>query len=144
MKKRSLALVLACLLLAGCGPVRTEPLNQESAPADEPEVAYVPLDDRPDNEERVVYLADSLGYELLLPERDDYQTRLDGQPLNENGTQYGDRADLYEWVLAREEAGCDRYILSVDQLLSGGLVSSRAMTGENPVTLSDGRSCWRS
>ena len=139
MKKRSLALVLACLLLAGCGPVRTEPLNQESAPADEPEVAYVPLDDRPDNEERVVYLADSLGYELLLPERDDYQTRLDGQPLNENGTQYGDRADLYEWVLAREEAGCDRYILSVDQLLSGGLVSSRAMTGENPVTLSDGR-----
>ena len=139
MKKRSLALVLACLLLAGCGPVRTEPLNQESVPADEPEVAYVPLDDRPDNEERVVYLADSLGYELLLPERDDYQTRLDGQPLNENGTQYGDRADLYEWVLAREEAGCDRYILSVDQLLSGGLVSSRAMTGENPVTLSDGR-----
>ena len=139
MKKRSLALVLACLLLAGCGPVRTEPLNQESAPADEPGVAYVPLDDRPDNEERVVYLADSLGYELLLPERDDYQTRLDGQPLNENGTQYGDRADLYEWVLAREEAGCDRYILSVDQLLSGGLVSSRAMTGENPVTLSDGR-----
>ena len=139
MKKRSLALVLACLLLAGCGPVRTEPLNQESAPADEPEVAYVPLDDRPDNEERVVYLADSLGYELLLPERDDYQTRLDGQPLNENGTQYGDRVDLYEWVLAREEAGCDRYILSVDQLLSGGLVSSRAMTGENPVTLSDGR-----
>ena len=138
MKKRSLALVLACLLLAGCGPVRTEPLNQESVPADEPEVAYVPLDDRPDNEERVVYLADSLGYELLLPERDDYQTRLDGQPLNENGTQYGDRADLYEWVLAREEAGCDRYILSVDQLLSGGLVSSRAMTGENPVTLSTG------
>ena len=144
MKKRSLALVLACLLLAGCGPVRTEPLNQESAPADEPEVAYVPLDDRPDNEERVVYLADSLGYELLLPERDDYQTRLDGQPLNENGTQYGDRADLYEWVLAREEAGCDRYILSVDQLLSGGLVSSRAMTGENPVTLSDGRTLTES
>ena len=57
-------------------------------------IAYVPLDDRPDNEERVVYLADSLGYELLLPEQDDYQTRLDGQPLNENGTQYGDRADL--------------------------------------------------
>ena len=28
--------------------------------------------------------------------------------------------------------------LSLDQLLSGGLVSSRAMTGENPVTLSSG------
>ena len=125
--------------MAGTAPLRTEPADQEIAPADEPVIAYVPLDDRPDNEERVVYLADSLGYELLLPERDDYQTRLDGQPLNENGTQYGDRADLYEWVLAREAEGCDRYILSVDQLLSGGLVSSRSMAGENPVTLSDGR-----
>ena len=139
MNRRFLTAVLAVALLAGCGPVSTEPVDQESAPADEPVIAYVPLDDRPDNEERVVYLADSLGYELLLPERDDYQTRLDGQPLNENGTQYGDRADLYEWVLAREAEGCDRYILSVDQLLSGGLVSSRSMAGENPVTLSDGR-----
>ncbi|MCI6054487.1 DUF4127 family protein [Dysosmobacter sp.] len=139
MNRRFLTAVLAVALLAGCGPVSTEPVDQESAPADEPMIAYVPLDDRPDNEERVVYLADSLGYELLLPERDDYQTRLDGQPLNENGTQYGDRADLYAWVLAREAEGCDRYILSVDQLLSGGLVSSRSMTGENPVTLSDGR-----
>lgn len=139
MKRRLLAAGLACALLAGCGPVSTEPVDQESAPVDEPVIAYVPLDDRPDNEERVVYLADSLGYELRLPERDDYQTRLDGQPLNKNGTQYGDRADLYEWVLEQEAAGCDRYILSVDQLLSGGLVSSRAMTGENPVVLSDGR-----
>lgn len=139
MNRRFLTAVLAVALLAGCGPVSTEPVDQESAPADEPVIAYVPLDDRPDNEERVVYLADSLGYELLLPERDDYQTRLDGQPLNENGTQYGDRADLYAWVLAREAEGCDRYILSVDQLLSGGLVSSRSMDGKNPVTLSDGR-----
>lgn len=139
MNRRFLTAVLAVALLAGCVPVSTEPVDQESAPTDEPMIAYVPLDDRPDNEERVVYLADSLGYELLLPERDDYQTRLDGQPLNENGTQYGDRADLYAWVLAREAEGCDRYILSVDQLLSGGLVSSRSMAGENPVTLSDGR-----
>ena len=139
MNRRFLTVILAVTLLAGCGPVSTEPVDQESAPADEPVIAYVPLDDRPDNEERVVYLADSLGYELLLPERDDYQTRLDGQPLNENGTQYGDRAGLYAWVLDREAEGCDRYILSVDQLLSGGLVSSRSMAGENPVTLSDGR-----
>lgn len=144
MKRKILAAALACALLAGCGPVRTEPADSESAPADEPEIAYVPLDDRPDNEERVVYLADSLGYELLLPEKDDYRTRLDGQSRNENGTAYGDRADLYEWVLAREAAGCDRYILSVDQLLSGGLVSSRSLTGENPVTLSDGRTLTES
>ena len=138
MKRRILAAVLACALLSGCGAVRTEPVDQESAPADEPVIAYVPLDDRPDNVERVVYLADSLGYELLMPEADDYRTRLQDQPLNENGTQYGDRGDLYEWVLAQEAAGCDRYILSLDQLLSGGLVNSRSMWESEPVTLSDG------
>lgn len=138
MKQRFLAAMLACLLLSGCGAVRTEPVDQESAPTDEPVIAYVPLDDRPDNVERAVYLADSLGYELAMPEADDYRTRLQDQPLNENGTQYGDRADLYEWVLAQEAAGCDRYILSLDQLLSGGLVNSRSMWESEPVTLSDG------
>lgn len=138
MKRRILAAMLACALLSGCGAVRTEPVDQESAPADEPAIAYVPLDDRPDNVERVVYLADSLGYELLMPEADNYRTRLQDQPLNENGTQYGDRGDLYEWVLAQEAAGCDRYILSLDQLLSGGLVNSRSMWESEPVTLSDG------
>ena len=39
----------------------------------------------------------------------------------------------------RRRPGCDRYILSVDQLLSGGLVNSRAMAAEEPVVLSDGR-----
>lgn len=138
MKQRLLAAMLACLLLSGCGAVRTEPVDQESAPTDEPVIAYVPLDDRPDNVERAVYLVDSLGYELAMPEADDYRTRLQDQPLNENGTQYGDRADLYEWVLAQEAAGCDRYILSLDQLLSGGLVNSRSLWESEPVTLSDG------
>lgn len=54
------------------------------------------------------------------------------------GPSTGTRGALYEWVAKQEAAGCDRYILSLDQLLSGGLVSSRAMTGENPVTLSSG------
>ena len=138
MRRRMLAAALACALLAGCGPVRTEPVEQATSQTGAPVIAYVPLDDRPDNAERVVYLAESLGYELAMPERDLYRTRLDGQPLNENGTQYGDRGALYEWVAKQEAAGCDRYILSLDQLLSGGLVSSRAMTGENPVTLSTG------
>lgn len=88
--------------------------------------------------ERVIYLAESLGYTLLMPEADDYRTRLSGQPLNENGTQSGDRADLYEWVLAQEAAGCDRFILSMDQLLSGGLVNSRSMADHEVITLSDG------
>lgn len=136
MKKRIFAAVLACALLAGCGPVPLK--NGGGETVEHTTIAYVPLDDRPDNVERAVYLAESLGYQLAMPETDDYRTRLQDQPLNENGTQYGDRADLYEWVLAQEAAGCDRYILSLDQMLSGGLVNSRSMWEPEPVTLSDG------
>ena len=136
MKKQIFAAVLACALLAGCGPVPLK--NGGGETAEHTTIAYVPLDDRPDNVERAVYLAESLGYQLAMPETDDYRTRLQDQPLNENGTQYGDRADLYEWVLAQEAAGCDRYILSLDQMLSGGLVNSRSMWEPEPVTLSDG------
>ena len=141
MKKRIFAALLACLLLVGCGPVRTDPADAQiwdTPPDPEKVIAYVPLDDRPDNEERVIYLAESLGYTLAMPERDLYHTALDSQPLNANGTQSGDRAALYEWVLEQEAAGCNRYILFMDQMLSGGLVSSRHMAGENPVTLSSG------
>lgn len=129
--KRLWAALLALVLLAGCAPQRTEPLPYPEPAASEPgkTVAYVPLDDRPDNVERVVYLAESLGYALVMPDRDLYRTALDGQPLNENGTQHGDMGRLFQWVLEQEAAGCDRYILSLDQLLSGGLVSSRSMTG---------------
>ena len=134
MKRRTrlFAAALALVLLAGCGGYqRTEPLPYPEPAASEPgkTVAYVPLDDRPDNVERVVYLAESLGYALAMPDRDLYRTALDGQPLNENGTQRGDMGRLYQWVLDQEAAGCDRYILSLDQLHSGGLVSSRSMTG---------------
>lgn len=141
-KTRLLAAALACaLVLTGCGPRRTEPEPYpESASSESAKtVAYVPLDDRPDNVERVAYLAESLGYALAMPEADWYRTALDGQPLNENGTQYGDMGRLYQWVLEQEAAGCDRYILSLDQILFGGLVSSRAVTAEAcVVTLPDG------
>ena len=135
--RRMLAAVLACLLLAGCGAQRTEPLAEEPA-AEGAVIAYVPLDDRPDNVERVAYLAESLGYTLAMPEADLYSTKLDSQPANENGTQYGDMAALCEWVLEQEAAGCDRYILSMDQLLSGGLVNSRHTAETLTVTLSRG------
>ena len=137
MKKRILAAALACVLLAGCGHKRTEPKPAEPA-VDGNVIAYVPLDDRPDNVGRVVYLAESLGYVLEMPEADDYRTRLKDQPTNSNGTQYGDRADLFEWVLEQEEQGCDRYVLFMDQLLSGGLVNSRSMAEHEKIVLSDG------
>ncbi len=125
------AVLLALVLLTGCGYQRTEPLPYPEPAASEPgkTVAYVPLDDRPDNVERVVYLTESLGYALATPDRDLYRTALDGQPLNENGPQHGDMGRLYSWVLEQEAAGCDRYILSLDQLHSGGLVASRSASG---------------
>ena len=129
MKKRILAAALACLLLAGCGVRRTEPVAEEPA-AEGAEIAYVPLDDRPDNVERVVYLAESLGYQLVMPEETLYRTALDGQPKNFDSLQRGEPWSLLTWVLEQEAAGCDRYILSLDQLHSGGLVSSRSMTGD--------------
>lgn len=138
MKKRLTAALLSCLLLAGCGGQTPSVSAQPEPSVRSGSIAYVPLDDRPDNAERVKYLANSLGYGLLMPEEDWYQTKLDGQPLNANGTQYGDRAKLYEWVLQQEEKGCDRYILFLDQLHSGGLVNSRHVSGSRPVTLSDG------
>jgi len=137
---RFLAGIIALLLLTGCvQPVSTpeEPLPQGTS-VRSGDICYVPLDDRPDNRERVVYLAESLGYTLLLPEEDWFSTTLDNQPLNAHGTQYGHRAALYEWVLEQEAAGCDRYILFVDQLTSGGLVNSRHMSESLPVPLSDG------
>lgn len=128
MKKRLLGLIMAMLLtLTACGGPEVLP-DSEEPQSDGPVIAYVPLDDRPDNMERVEYLAASLGYQLAMPEPDLYRTRLDGQPKNENGTQCGDPWQLVQWVLAQEEAGCDRYILSLDQLHSGGLVNSRSET----------------
>lgn len=131
MKRKILAAVLFCALLCGCGPVRTDPPFYDYSPVDGPctgeygvPLAYVPLDDRPDNLERVFYLAESLGYRLEMPDGGLYKTWLDGQPAPA-GRQYGDPWALYQWLLQQEEAGCDRYILSLDQLLSGGLVNSR-------------------
>lgn len=44
-------------------------------------LAYIPLDDRPVNVDRVIYLAESGGFEVLMPDADLYSTKLDG-----NGT----------------------------------------------------------
>ena len=84
MKKRIFAAVLACALLSGCGPVVLEDGGQT---AERITVAYVPLDDRPDNLERAVYLAESLGYTLAMPETDDYRTNLSTKtaPSTETG-----------------------------------------------------------
>ncbi len=128
------ALLLAVLMLGGCGTVRTDPAANDVPAENSKKVAYVPLDDRPNNYECMEYMAQSLDYELLMPEPDAFSTRLNSA----EGSKSGDRAAVYEWLLEQEENGCDRYIIFLDQLLSGGLVSSRAMTSSEPVRLSDG------
>lgn len=105
MRRRMLAAALACTLLAGCGPVRTEPVEQETPRAGAPVIAYVPLDDRPDNAERVVYLAESLGYELAMPERDLYRTRLDGSPRMRTGPSTGTGEHCTSGWLSRRPPG---------------------------------------
>lgn len=134
MKKKILAALLCLSLLSGCGGAPVS-LPEAEQPDSSPVIAYVPLDDRPDNVGRVVYLAESLGYTLHMPEEWMYKTLLDGQLEDyyvEKGLeiqswtgQSGYPALLYDWVLEQEAAGCDRYILSMDQLLYGGLVASR-------------------
>ena len=126
------AALLALAMLAGCGYQRTEPLPYPEPAAPEPGklVAYVPLDDRPDNVERVEYLAESLGYALAMPEKVLYRTALDGQPKNFDSLQRGEPWSLFTWVLDQEAAGCDRYVISLDQMHSGGLVASRSLTGD--------------
>lgn len=132
------ACVLAVALLSGCGAssAGAEEAKKIKTP-DNGSIAYVPLDDRPVNTDRVVYLANSLGYQIAMPKKSLYHTCLDRQDANPGGLRYGDRAALLEWVEQQEQSGCHRYILSLDQLLSGGLVNSRSMTAQ-PVKLSDG------
>ena len=80
MKRKLLSGALALVMLAGCtAPVPdTQKLPDDGG--EETRVAYVPLDDRPVNTDRVEYLAGSLGYELVMPDAEAYRTRLDEQP----------------------------------------------------------------
>lgn len=89
----------------------------------QPVVAYIPLDDRPVNVERIEYLAASAGITLLMPESPLFATRLDGQPQNSGG-QIGDRKALLEWLKSVEHKA-EIFVISLDQMLSGGLVGSR-------------------
>lgn len=121
MRHRLLSLLLiASILLGFCLPVQAA--NGQSKQA----VVYIPLDDRPFNDQRVRMMAQSLGVDLIMPDTDLYATKLDGQKLNQNGTQYGNRESLLQW-LQRMDRSYDTFIISLDQLLSGGLMNSRCM-----------------
>ena len=89
-----------------------------------PRVAYIPLDNRPVNQERVIYLAQAIGVELLVPEEHLYRTALDNMEPNPDGSTSGNREALLEWLREADKT-CDAFIISLDQMLSGGLVGSR-------------------
>lgn len=98
-------------------------------------VLYIPIDDRPFNDERMRLMAQSLDVELLMPEKALYETTGDGQ--TEEGCSGGDRGALMDWLMQNQE-NADVLILSLDQLVSGGLMNSRAMTEMTKLTLGDG------
>lgn len=102
---------------------QTETKNESGK---EPVLAYVPLDNRTVNTDRVIYEAESAGFKVIMPDEDLYATRLDGQPLNSNGTQFGDRKKLLNWIIEMDKK-TDYFVISLDQILSGGLVNSRVM-----------------
>lgn len=87
-------------------------------------VAYIPIDNRPVNYDRAIMLAKSVGIDLVTPEEDLFRTALDNMSPNKNGSTYGDREKLLEWLKETDKT-CDYFVLSLDQLLSGGLVASR-------------------
>ncbi|MBR5278440.1 MAG: DUF4127 family protein, partial [Clostridia bacterium] len=90
-------------------------------------VVYIPLDDRPVNKDRVIYLAEAAGLELLIPDTSLYATVLD--PDNTGISDQGNPEELFNWLksVANE---ADYFVISLDQLFSGGLVGSRAPFGD--------------
>lgn len=91
-------------------------------------LCYIPLDDRPVNTTRVKYLAAAANFELHMPDVSLYHTALDNQPKNPNLTSFGDSNELIKYI----ESTTSKYlVISLDQLLSGGLVNSRSMLNDD-------------
>lgn len=96
-------------------------------------IAYVPIDDRSIHTTRMEYLAQSMGYELQMPTAKYYTTHID---RGENSyatynTKYGNPSKISSWLLEQEKEGCNYYIISLDQMFSGGLVGSQYLTDDD-------------
>ncbi len=116
-----LCVAVLCAVLFQSIAAQSVPEEKDGRPV----IAYVPMDDRPVSTDRVIYLARAAGFTLLMPPRDLYRTRLDGQGENaSNGKPYGDGTALMQWLRSVEERS-DYFVISLDQMFSGGLVNSR-------------------
>lgn len=123
--KRFLRRVTAILLCAVLCLTVVPTTGIVTAQTEKPLMAFVPLDNRPVCVDRVIYAAGAAGFDIRLPDEDLYRTYLDNQGVNANGTQHGDGTAIATWLLEMEAAGCDHYIIHLDQMFSGGLVGSR-------------------
>lgn len=127
--KKSICLLIAILMVSSLFCMSVLKVNNTVQAAGNKnynglKVAYIPIDNRPVNLDRVIYLAKSVGIQLMMPDEDLFRTALDNMTPNKNGTSFGDRKALLDW-LKEVDKTCDYFVLSLDQLLSGGLVSSR-------------------
>lgn len=62
-----------------------------------------------------------------MPEEDLYRTYLDNQRLNSNNSQNGNPQELLNFIKSSNLSTIDAFIISIDQMTSGGLVASRAI-----------------
>ncbi len=93
-------------------------------------VAYIPLDNRPVNVERVQYLAEASGFDLIMPEEDMYRTATIDQSVNSNGQRYGNQEELLTWLREIEDSeDVGYYIISLDQIFFGGLAEAASADG---------------
>lgn len=128
MRKRVLCLVLTLAMVLGLFPPAAV-ADASAASGQTLSVVYIPMDDRPFNDSRVKALAKSLNIDLIMPDAALYSNRLDGQVSGEDGATYkaGDREALLSWLRSQQDTG-NTFILSMDQLLSGGLMNSRCLS----------------
>lgn len=96
-------------------------------------IAYVPIDDRMIHTTRMKYLSESNGYTLVMPDEKYYKTNVDSGDNSYAGysTKYGNPIKIASWLLEMEEDGCDYYIISLDQLFSGGIVGSEYLSDKD-------------
>ncbi len=123
--KRILAVIMVVCILSGCAGTASWQERYDCGNEPLATIAYIPLDNRPVNTTRAAFLAQSAGFELLMPEESLYRTALDGQQPNPNKTQYGEGEAILSGL---ESCDADYYVVSLDQILSGGLVYSRYET----------------
>ncbi len=123
--RRFLSLLLCAIMVATMVPMAAS-TAVSAAESSAPMLAYVPLDNRPVVYQRVEMAAGAAGFDIRVPEERLFATKLDGQGgTGVNGSQHGDGAAIMNWLDAQEAAGCNYYIIHLDQMLSGGLVGSR-------------------